>query len=949
MSTPVRSAADVRRTFLEYFEKKAAHTVVPSSPAIPYDDPTLLFANAGMNQFKDVFLGRGTRPYRRAVDTQKCIRAGGKHNDLEDVGRDTYHHTFFEMLGNWSFGDYFKHEAIGWAVDLLVKVYGLDPNRLYATWCAGDPKQGVEPDHESRDLWLNFLPADHVIPGSMKDNFWEMGETGPCGPCSEIHYDRIGGRNAAALVNSGDPDVLEIWNLVFIQFNREPGGKLVPLPAKHVDTGMGFERLVSVLQDKRSNYDTDIFAPIFKLTQQVTGAKVYGGTMEDPADIAYRVIADHVRCLSIAIADGAAPGNEGRNYVLRRILRRGIRAGHQHLGAREPFIYKLVPAVAETLGETFPTIVQNAGRIVHTIREEEIAFGKTLDRGLQLFDEAARRASDAAGGASGAAGTISAQDAFSLHDTFGFPVDLTQVMAGERGLRVDLPGYEALMEAARERSREGGSRTEGLRMPPPDVLEKLRAGLHLAATDDSSRDEPKPTNGDIAAIWDGSQLVGRAEPERLIAVLLKKTPFYAESGGQVGDAGMIETGSGASRNSRFAVEDTQRAGDFVLHIGKVEHGTLSSGDHATATVERGRRDRIAANHTSTHLLNHALRAVLGQDVQQRGSLVADDKLRFDFTHPRAMTAEELAKTEILVNAAIAKALRVHHAVVPLDLARAIHGLRAVFGERYPDPVRVVSVGVPVERLLADPLNHEWMNYSVEFCGGTHLHSSDEAQHFVITGEGASSAGVRRIFALTGTAAQAAAATAANLEQRIAAARKRTGEELAEEVHALTSGLSELPVSTVFRHRVEPALAELREMVKDWRKAQEGANREIVVGQARTIAEQNDGQMIVESLMGADPAALLSALSAVRAKRPESAILLLSADEVNGKVAIAADVPKSLQAAGLKAGDWVRAAAQACGGAGGGRPDFAQAGGKDPSKLPDALRAARAFAGARLGK
>ena len=940
MTAPARSAAEIRKAFIAFFEEKCGHTMVPSSPAIPFDDPTLLFANAGMNQFKDVFLGRGTRDYRRAVNTQKCIRAGGKHNDLEDVGRDTYHHTFFEMLGNWSLGDYFKQEAIGWAFELLTKVYGIDPNRLYATWCAGDPKQGVEPDHESRDLWLKYLPADHVIPGSMKDNFWEMGETGPCGPCTEIHFDRIGGRNAADLVNTGDPDVLEIWNLVFIQFNREPGGKLTPLPARHVDTGMGLERLVSVLQDKRSNYDTDVFGPIFELTRQVTGARPYGGKLEDSVDTAYRVIADHVRCLSIAVADGAAPGNEGRNYVLRRILRRAIRAGHQHLGAREPFIYKLVPAVVTTLGDTFPTLVQQASKVVHAIREEEIAFGKTLERGIALFDEAARRA--------GASRRISAQDAFSLHDTFGFPIDLTQVMAGERGLTVDVEGYEQLMEAARERSREGGAKADAFRMPPPDVLEKLRTLMHGHSSDDSGRDAPKPTNADVAAIWDGHALASKAVEEQRVALVFRKTPFYAEGGGQVGDSGLIELQGGAGRTHRFKVEDTQRAGEFVLHVGRLEHGTVAVGEHATLTVERGRRERVAANHTGTHLLNLALREVLGEDVQQRGSLVAEDRLRFDFTHPKAMSAEELARTEMLANAAIARTMKVDTAIVPLAQAKSINGVRAVFGERYPDPVRVVAIGGTVAEMLADPSNARWRECSVEFCGGTHTRSSEEVQHFAILSEGASSAGIRRIFAITGTAAHAAAATAANLEQRLAAARRLTGEQLAEEVASLATAVTELPVSVTFRHRVEPAIAELREKAKEWRKAQEGANRDAVVAQAREIAERAQGAVIVESVMGADPAALLSALSAVRAKRADAAIMLLSADEAGGKVSIAADVPKALQDKGLKAGDWARAAAEACGGKGGGRPDFAQAGGKDPSKLPVALRAAKAFANARLG-
>ncbi|MFM7798270.1 MAG: alanine--tRNA ligase [Planctomycetota bacterium] len=940
MPTPARTAAEIRSAYIRFFEEKCGHTMVPSSPAIPFDDPTLLFANAGMNQFKDVFLGRGTRAYTRAVNTQKCIRAGGKHNDLEDVGRDTYHHTFFEMLGNWSLGDYFKKEAIGWAFELLTKVYGVDPNRLYATWCAGDPKQGVEPDHESRDLWLRYLPADHVIPGSMKDNFWEMGETGPCGPCTEIHFDRIGGRNAAALVNTGDPDVLEIWNLVFIQFNREPGGKLTPLPSKHVDTGMGLERLVSVLQDKRSNYDTDIFGPIFELTRQVTGARAYGGRLDDAIDTAYRVIADHVRCLSIAVADGAAPGNEGRNYVLRRILRRAIRAGHQHLGAREPFIYKLVPAVVTTLGDTFPSLVQQASKVVHAIREEEVAFGRTLERGIALFDEAARRA--------GASKRISAQDAFSLHDTFGFPIDLTQVMAEERGLSVDAAGYEQLMEAARERSREGGAKGDGFRMPPPDVLEKLRTLMHGHATDDSGRDAPKPTNADVAAIWDGNALVGRAPHEQRVALVFRKTPFYAEGGGQVGDAGLIELQGGAGRTHRFKVEDTQRAGEFVLHVGHVEHGTVAVGEHATLTVERGRRERVAANHTGTHLLNLALREVLGNDVEQRGSLVSEDRLRFDFTHPKGMSHEELVRAETIVNGAIARTLKVDAQVVPLAQAKAINGVRAVFGERYPDPVRVVCVGASVAELLAEPSSARWKELSIEFCGGTHARSSEEVQHFAILSEGASSAGIRRIFALTGTAAHAAAVSAANLEQRLAAARKLSGEQLADEVTAIAAALAEMPLSVTFRHRTEPAVVELREKVKDWRKAQEGANRDAVVAQAREIAEKAEGAVIVASVAGADPAALLSALSAVRARRAEAAIMLLSADEAGGKVSIAADVPKALQDKGLKAGDWARAAAEACGGRGGGRPDFAQAGGREPAKLPDALRAAKAYAGARVG-
>ncbi|MBX3354701.1 MAG: alanine--tRNA ligase [Phycisphaeraceae bacterium] len=954
----MRSAADIRQIFLDFFEQRAGHTVVPSSAVVPHDDPTLLFTNAGMNQFKDVFLGRGTRPYQRAVDTQKCIRAGGKHNDLEDVGRDTYHHTFFEMLGNWSFGDYFKAEAIEWAWELLTSIYGLPADRLYATYFAGDSKAGLDPDTEARALWRRVLPAERVLPGLMRDNFWEMGESGPCGPCSEIHFDRIGGRDAADRVNKGDPDVLEIWNLVFIQFNREVDGTLRPLPARHVDTGMGFERLTSVLQGKRSNYDTDLWTPIFARIREVTGARAYDGNVEklsDPIDVAYRVIADHARCLTAAIADGAAPGNEGRNYVLRRILRRAVRMGHQTLGVREPFLWQMAPAVAESLGGVFPEMREKLPRVQEIIREEESAFGRTLERGLALFNEAAGRSREAtlASGGDGS-GTvavapprIAAEDAFRLHDTFGFPIDLTRVMAEERGLEVDLAGYEALMERAKQTSRDAAEGAgDQMQLLTPDAIAGL-AHMGVHPTNDSEKYPGHDVRTEVAAIWNGRNFDEHADVGTRVAIIFHKTSCYSESGGQIGDRGTFivsrRHGDDSGRDQRFEVDETRALGGFVLHIGHVASGQVRRGDNGLLSVERGRRQLIRGHHTGTHLLNHALRSVLGDEVQQRGSLVADDRLRFDFSFHRSVKIDELARIEELVNDAIAADSRVHAAIVPLDEAKRIRGVRAVFGERYPDPVRVVSVGVTVEELIRHPDDARWIDHSIEFCGGTHLATTSEAMRLVILSESAVSAGVRRITALAGAPAQAAVATAANLAERLEGAKKLDGQALAEEVDEIGEMLKDLPTGVLARQRLEPLLVAQRERVKAWRKESEGANLGQIVERAREIAAMGGGKAIVARIDGAGRDPLLAALDAIRAKRTQSAVLLISADHAAGRVTIVAHVPPPLVEAGLKAGDWVRVAAQACGGSGGGRPDSAQAGGKDPGRAGEALAAAQAHA------
>ncbi|MCS6850309.1 MAG: alanine--tRNA ligase, partial [Gemmataceae bacterium] len=685
-------ANDIRQQFLDFFTQRYGHTFVPSSPVVPIDDPTLLFTNAGMNQFKPVFLGTETRPYKRAVNTQKCIRAGGKHNDLDDVGKDTYHHTFFEMLGNWSFGDYFKREAIAWAWQLLTEVWRLDKARLHATVFEGDPGQNLAADDEAAELWRTMTDIDpsHIHRGSKKDNFWEMGDTGPCGPCSEIHYDRTPDKSGGRLINKGSANVIEIWNLVFIQFNRGPDGRLTPLPARHVDTGMGFERITAILQGKNSNYDTDIFTPLFQAIRRTTGAADYTGRLDDLKDIAYRVIADHIRALTFALTDGALPGNEGRGYVLRRILRRAERYGRQYLGTTKPFLCELVMPVVELMGGAFPELTRDPRHVIAVIREEEESFIRTLDRGIKLFEEAAERARRSG------SSMLSGSDAFRLHDTYGVYIDITEQMASEVGLSVDRAGFERAMAEARQKAREARKKVvvtavEG-ELPPTDDSLKYQ-GLTAEATIQVWIRDNRVETGRLA----------RGEPAGLGR---DRTNFYAEQGGQVGDVGVIRTGTGL-----FEVEDTQRLGDTVVHWGRVAEGTLAVGQPAILEVSPLRADTMR-NHTATHLLNWALRKVLRTEVDQKGSLVDPLKTRFDFSYHKPLTAEEIAAVERLVNEKIYADLPVTPVVLPLAEARKIPGVRAVFGEKYPDPVRVLMIG-------ADKPADVTLEHSVEFCGGTH--------------------------------------------------------------------------------------------------------------------------------------------------------------------------------------------------------------------------------------
>jgi alanyl-tRNA synthetase len=930
----------VRQRFIEYFQRQK-HSFIPSSPVVPHNDPTLLFANAGMNQFKPIFLGQidpkdPLAKETRAANSQKCIRAGGKHNDLEDVGKDTYHHTFFEMLGNWSFGDYFKKEAIDWAWELLTVDYKLPTDRIYATYFGGDTKAGLPVDEEAKNLWLKYLPASRVLPFGMKENFWEMGDTGPCGPCSEIHFDRIGGRDVAHLVNRDDPTVIEIWNLVFMQFNREPGGALKPLPATHVDTGMGLERITSILQHKMSNYDTDVFTPIFDEIQRITGARKYEGKVgaddTDTVDMAYRVIGDHVRTITFAITDGAVPGNEGRNYVLRRILRRGVRYGRQILKAKSGFLSQLIPVVVSNMKDFYPEISEGFNTVIEIVKEEEAAFERTLDKGIEHFHRAAEKSKDTK--------VISGEDVFTLYTTYGFPVDLTQLMADERKYKVDMAGYEVLMHQEQERSREAqqGGYDMSMQLDANAVSHLNKLGV--APTDDSPKFSLDDIQGAIKAIWNGKSFVDEVKADSgNLGVVLDKTNFYAEQGGQIFDTGVISKDS-----SRFEVENVQSFGGYTLHMGKLKSGSLKVGETVGLHIDVVRRGPIMSNHTSTHVLNFPLREALKSSrVDQKGSLVDAEKLRFDFAHNKPVTSDELLAVEKICSDIISKNLAVYRKQVALDLAKSIHGVRAVFGETYPDPVTVVSIGKSVEDLLAKPDNPEWMNYSVEFCGGTHIKATGEAKSFVVISETGIAKGVRRIIAFTGDLVKTAYANADDIRGKIAAAKAKQGEELAQEIASLTSVLANATIPAVLRPVFEKELDDLVSSKlagkKDAAAVALTKAEEII---AKVLAEKTN--FVVDTFDVADDRKALSAVQNLfKEKAPEVAVMLFSKD--SKKVNIMASVPKSLHAK-LGAGDWAKAVAEKCGGKGGGKPESAQASG-ELSKFDDAVQLALSMAKSKL--
>jgi alanyl-tRNA synthetase len=893
------SSTEIRRQFIDFFCKKHGHAFVPSSPVVPLNDPTLLFANAGMNQFKPYFLGVEKPPFPRVANTQKCIRAGGKHNDLDDVGKDMYHHTFFEMLGNWSFGDYFKKEAIAWAWELLTQVWKLDPTRLHVTVFEGDPANGIPRDDEAAGFWKAVgVPPERVHLGNKKDNFWEMGNTGPCGPCTEIHYDDTPDRSGAKLVNAGTDKVIEIWNLVFIQFNRNEDQSLTPLPAKHVDTGMGFERVTKVIQGKTSNYDTDVFVPLFEAIRKVTRAEPYAGKLDDLKDTAYRVIADHVRTLTFALTDGAAIGNVGRDYVLKRILRRAERYGVQVLGTGEPFLHSLVPTVVTLMGDAFPELRKNPEKVREQIYEEEEAFLRTLYRGIKLFTGLVEKMRQER------RTVVSGEEAFKLHDTYGVLIDITQQMAGEQEppLTVDVRGFERAMEDAKDKARQGGKKVavaavQG-ELPPTDDSPKYGAAQVEATVLGWVKDNAVVREGKLTA----------GEPA---ALLLDRTNFYAEQGGQIGDRGTITSASGAA----FDVEDTQRLGEAVLHVGTLDSGEMKVGDRVLLNQSIVRRVDVMRNHTATHLLNHALRRVLGGDVDQKGSLVDEQKTRFDFGHDKPLTTEELREVERQVNRQIMLDQPVNAVVMPLAEAKKLPGVRAVFGEKYPDPVRVILVG-------ADDPAKVTADLSVEFCGGTHAPTTGRIGFFKIVSQEAVGKGVRRVTAVTGRAALE------ELENRNAVL-----DELAGRFHCRPE---ELPSRV---EGLQEQVKKLQEQLKKGATADLAGVVDKLIDEAPTVG---GAKLIVAQLpAGTTTDAVRTQIDRIRQKCG-SAFVVFGWTEDEGKVPLIAALTNDLVKKGLKAGDVVKQVAAVVGGSGGGKPDMAQAGGKDASKLPDAIQKAAAL-------
>ncbi len=894
------TAREIRQSFIDFFLEKG-HTFVPSSPIVPHGDETLLFTNAGMNQFKDIFVGLTAPQWPRAVNSQKCLRVSGKHNDLEEVGKDTYHHTFFEMLGNWSFGDYFKAEAIEWAWELFTKVWGIPEDQLWASVFAGNDKDGLPKDEEAAQLWtkVTAIPPERVLGFGKKDNFWEMGDTGPCGPCSEIHIDLgpeacdmkgVPGHQCA--VNGDCARYIELWNLVFIQYNRQPGGKLVPLSAHGVDTGAGLERIVAVLQNKHSNYDTDLFMPIINRTSELTGHK-YTAQLGNKTDNAFRVIADHIRTLVFAITDGATPSNDGRGYVIRRILRRAARFGRE-LDMHEPFLHTLIPVVIDVLGEAFPEIAERAGHVSTVVEAEEAGFGRTLDRGLEIFRGAASRVAETN------AKTITGDDAFQLYDTYGFPLDLTQLMAQERGLAVDTGRFATLMDEQRQRARAAKK---------SDALLANLTDNELPTTDDQPKYGTDSCDSTLLGWIDsgGFKKAGQVPADTEVGLILDKTCFYAESGGQVGDCGVI-TGDG----SEFVVASTTKIANCIVHRGKLAQGTFSAGQAVKAVVSKD-RNAIKKNHTATHLLQWALQEVLGKSVTQQGSYVGPDYLRFDSTYPKAPTKEELAKIEALVREKIASDLPVSWTVMAKDEAQKL-GAMALFGEKYGDEVRVVAVGAGSESEINEA-------FSREFCGGTHVDQLGSIGGFKIIKEESISAGVRRITAMTGAALTAQLEQASDVVDQLTALLQTPADKLTERVTQLMSDNKKLAreLKTASRTAGPDTMSEARDLLDACEKIE---NASIIVGRLASTSIERARE----------------AVDMLKKKAGSGAVVIGFEDD--GKVVLLAGVTDDLVKKGLKAGDIIKEIAPIVGGGGGGRPQMAQAGGKDPAKIDAALEKAK---------
>lgn len=799
------------------------------------------------------------------------------------------------MLGNWSFGDYFKSEAITFSWELLTKVFGLDPSRLYVTYFEGSESGGLEPDLEARDLWRKVgVPEDHILPGNMQDNFWEMGDQGPCGPCSEIHFDRIGGRNAAHLVNQDDPNVLEIWNNVFIQYNRESDRSLRPLPNKHVDTGMGFERLVSVLQEKSSNYDTDVFMPLFRAIQDVTGVREYQGRFgsedADGIDTAYRVVADHVRTLTFAISDGAYPNNEGRGYVIRRVLRRGARYARKYLNVEiGSFFSKLVPTLVEQMGGMFPEIKEKQAEVMEVLNEEEVSFSKTLDRGERQFENYAQQAQ------SKGLSKLHGADVWRLYDTYGFPVDLTQIMAEERGLHIDEIEFEEARLKAKEASK--GQKKAAADTVKLDVhdLGKLGTMSDVQKTDDSAKFDSQRITSVVKAIYHSKNFIQTSAdvPEGdQIGIILDRTNFYAEQGGQENDTGVIMIDGQAE----MEVGDVQSYGGYVLHTGFIKYGSLAVGDSVVCEFDELRRQPIRNNHTGTHILNFALREILGDGINQKGSLVAAEKLRFDFSHKAAVSDKELDAIERKSTEYIRQNCGVYSKEVPLATAREISGVRAVFGETYPDPVRVVSVGVEVEEILKDVKDPRWNDISIEFCGGTHVQKSGEIRELVILEESGIAKGTRRIIAITGDEAQQAQVIAKEFEKRMETLRAMEhGSAKETEIKQVQSELNQLSISAVEKAKFRDSVARINKQLLDDQKAQQKVELKKALDVVKSYfdAEENKGRStLVTKLPASSNAKVLGeSLNFVKSKMADKTVYFISPDPNGNKVAHGCHVSK----------------------------------------------------------
>ncbi|KAF2662983.1 alanyl-tRNA synthetase-like protein [Lophiostoma macrostomum CBS 122681] len=909
-----------------------------------------------MNQYKAIFLGTvdpasDFATLKRAVNSQKCIRAGGKHNDLDDVGKDSYHHTFFEMLGNWSFGNYFKKEAIGYTWELLTNVYGIDPKRLYVTYFEG--ADGLEPDLEAKELWKQVgVPEDHILPGDMKDNFWEMGDQGPCGPCSEVHYDLSDGgdqRNAAELVNMDDPEVIEIWNNVFIQYNREPDRSLRSLPNKHIDTGMGFERLVSVLQKKKSNYDTDVFTPLFKRIQEITGAREYRGKFgnDDPdgIDTAYRVVADHVRTLSFAIADGGIPNNVGRGYVVRRVLRRGARYARKYFETDiGDFFSKIVPSLVEQMGHMFPEIKKKEADIKEILDEEEKSFAKSLDRGEQMFEKYAQKAQ-----AKGS-NDLPGDDVWRLYDTYGFPVDLTKLMAEERGLNINDKEVEEAQEKAREASKGDKKATAALVKLDVHDLGALENMSDVPKTDDSAKFGRENITAVIKAVYHNKQFLKSTKevPEgEQFGVLLDKTNFYAEQGGQENDTGKLLVDGVAE----ITVENVQVYGGYVLHTGFIKYGELEVGSEVIAEYDELRRHPIRNNHTGTHVLNYALREVLGNEVDQKGSLVAEEKLRFDFSHKSGIENSDLEKIEKISTEYIRQNSEVFAKDVPLTTAREIRGVRAVFGETYPDPVRVVSVGVPVEDLLADVKNEAWEKVSVEFCGGTHVKQTGEIKELVILEESGIAKGIRRIVAVTGQAAYDVQREAADFEGQLNRfGRLKYGAEKEAEAKKLQVQLNQLSISAITKAKLKDAFAKIQKSILDEQKtATKAENKRVLDGITDYFTANKDAKVLVQKVDWSSNVtkAINEAIKTVSGSKgalKDKTVYLMSASQDEGKVVHGCYVAQHFTSQGASGPDWATKVSQIIGGKAGGKPGAPTAIGQgtNADKVDDGVEEARKY-------